>query len=307
MKKYNFATESSEDPEEPPRGSSGSLSPQARRLLILGVVGIVFSGALYVYMTYFGQSPPAPRGPATLRERAVPPIPPPAGRPAPPPREAVKPQAQVVPKPAAPEKKPPDVVAKVQPPKQPPPPVEPKAEVPETPKPPAAAAAPEKPSLKVAKPKEEGVKRYSLQVASLVVEQNALTLKKRLEKLGYTPIIRKVATSISRHRVYAGEFDGRQEAEEAARRLNVDGFPSNIVEGEAGKYRLEVGSAVQLNDAIDLAHNLQKKNHTAKIVSEPTSTLVHQVSVGQYGSRTEAQEALEALKKHGFAPLVVRR
>jgi cell division protein FtsN len=203
-----------------------------------------------------------------------------------------------VPKPAAPEKKPPDVVAKVQPPKEPPPPVEPKAEVPETPKPPAAAAAPEKPSLKVAKPKEEGVKRYSLQVASLVVEQNALTLKKRLEKLGYTPIIRKVATSISRHRVYAGEFDGRQEAEEAARRLNVDGFPSNIVEG---------GSAVQLNDAIDLAHNLQKKNHTAKIVSEPTSTLVHQVSVGQYGSRTEAQEALEALKKHGFAPLVVRR
>jgi cell division protein FtsN len=212
-----------------------------------------------------------------------------------------------VPKPAAPEKKPPDVVAKVQPPKQPPPPVEPKAEVPETPKPPAAAAAPEKPSLKVAKPKEEGVKRYSLQVASLVVEQNALTLKKRLEKLGYTPIIRKVATSITRHRVYAGEFDGRQEAEEAARRLNVDGFPSNIVEGEAGKVRLEVGSAVQLNDAIDLAHNLQKKNHTAKIVSEPTSTLVHQVSVGQYGSRTEAQEALEALKKHGFAPLVVRR
>jgi len=85
MKKYNFATESSEDPEEPPRGSSGSLSPQARRLLILGVVGIVLSGALYVYMTYFGQSPPAPRGPVTLRERAVPPAPPPAGRPAPPP------------------------------------------------------------------------------------------------------------------------------------------------------------------------------------------------------------------------------
>jgi cell division septation protein DedD len=157
---------------------------------------------------------------------------------------------------------------------------------------------------KATEPKGEA--RYSVQVASLVVEQNALALKERLKKLGYSPVVQKATARITRHRVTGGEFNTREEAEQAARRLNVDGFPSNVVE-ENGKFRPEIGSFVRLDDAIDLARNLEKKNYTAKIVSQPASTPVHQVWVGEYADRAEALKALEALKKQGFTPLIVKR
>jgi cell division septation protein DedD len=158
----------------------------------------------------------------------------------------------------------------------------------------------------VAKPAEKGEERYTLQVASLVVQQNATALKVRLEKLGYTPVVRTVTASITRHRVYAGEFSSREEAQQAARRLTADGFRSALIE-EGGKFRLEAGAFSRLDDALDLARKLQQKNYPAKIVSQPAATPVHQVSVGEYANRAEALKALEALKQQGFTPLVVKR
>ena len=187
---------------------------------------------------------------------------------------------------------------------------------------PQARAKPEKPPVKaqpkvekpapkalamLTKPEESLEKRYSLQVASLVREKNALSLEKKLGELGYTPVVRKMTASITHHRVYGGEFGSREEAEQAARKLNVDGYPSKVVKTKEGKFAPEVGSFLRLNEAIDLAHNLQTKNYAAKIVSEPTSTPVHQVRVGKYENRAEALKALESLKGKGFEPIIVKR
>ncbi|MFQ5988296.1 MAG: SPOR domain-containing protein [Candidatus Methylomirabilales bacterium] len=158
-----------------------------------------------------------------------------------------------------------------------------------------------------AKIQTDGTKLFAVQVASLVVKQNALNLIKRLEEHGYTPVIHKTTAPISRHRVYAGEFSSREEAEQVARRLNVDGFPSNLVEGEDGMFRPEVGSSYDLNKAIDLAHTLQEKKYSPKIVSKGVPTPVYQVRVGEFGSRAQALKALEALKKQGFTPIIVRK
>jgi cell division septation protein DedD len=148
---------------------------------------------------------------------------------------------------------------------------------------------------------------YAIQVASLVRESNAVSLTKRLGDMGYTPDVRTVTTRITYHRVYVGELSSREEAERTARQLNVDGFPSNVVTLTGGKFTLQAGSFLRLNEAIDLAHTLQTKKYTAKIVSEPVPTPVHQVRVGKYASRAEARKVLESLKGKGFEPLVVKR
>ena len=181
----------------------------------------------------------------------------------------------------------------------------------ESPKPASPPSKMEKPapkrSAKAPEPKVKPEKRYRVQVASLVIERNALSLKNHLEKLGYTPLIRRTTAPIARHRVYVGEFGSREEAERTARRLNIDGFSSNLVESEDGMFRLEVGSYYNLNKAIDLAHTLQEKKYTPKIDSKAVPTPVHQVRVGKFGSRAEALKALEALKRQGFTPLIVRQ
>ncbi len=164
-----------------------------------------------------------------------------------------------------------------------------------------------RPMAKATEPEVTRGKRYTLQVAGLVVERNALALKTRLEQLGFRPIIRETTAFITRHRVYAGEFTSREEAERTARRLNVDGFPSDLIEIEGGKFRLQVGSHFDLNEAIDLAHDLQKKNYTSRIVSKRVPTRVHAVRVGDYENRSDALRALGEFKRQGFTPLIVRK
>jgi cell division septation protein DedD len=148
-------------------------------------------------------------------------------------------------------------------------------------------------------------KRYTVLVASLVDKQNALSVKSRLEDLGYTPVIHMSTASVTRHRVYGGEFGRREEAEMNARRLNVDGFASNLVETKGKTYRVDVGWYISLKKATDLANLLKAKNYNPTIVSEAAPTSVHQVWVGQYADRAEALKAVRSLEKEGLAPRIV--
>ena len=318
MKRYNFLKRSF-DPLDPDKGSTGSLSPQARRLLVIGLVGVVLAGGLYVYTTYFSDVPlPLPISLSPGGKSAPPPPPPTPARPPQVSQAPIKPPIPL--KPPETEKAEPEVPSKAETPREALPGVTKSPEVPSgrpaparadkaAPQPPPAPTVAEKPAPKsLAKATEpKGAARYSVQVASLVVEQNARSLQERLKKLGYSAVVQKTTARVTRHRVYSGDFNSREEAEQAARQLNVDGFPSTVVQGENGKFRLEVGSPLRLDDAIDLARNLERKNHTAKIVSQPTSTPVHQVWVGEYGDRAEALKTLEALKKQGFTPVIVKR
>lgn len=148
-------------------------------------------------------------------------------------------------------------------------------------------------------------KRYTVLVASLVDKRNALSVKRQLEDLGYTPVIHMSTASITRHRVYGGEFGKREEAEIIARRLNVDGFASNLVETVEKTYRLEVGWYFSLKEATNLVNSLKAKNYNPTIISTPTKTSVHQVWVGQYADRAEAVKAVRSLEKQGLAPRIV--
>lgn len=157
----------------------------------------------------------------------------------------------------------------------------------------------------MAKTREPGAKtrkRYTILVASLVDQGNALSVKSRVEDLGYTPVIHMVTVPITRHRVYGGDFGSRKEAERTARRLNVDGFASRLVETEGNKYSLEIGWYLNLEDARELAKSLKGKNYNPRIISRAAPTPVHQVRIGAYTDRAEALRALHALEQKGLAP-----
>ena len=336
MKKYNFL------PGAPtPQGGSATpperLSPQAKRLATIGGIGVLLLGAAYLYTTYFQEVTPPPPSPRTAR-RASPttsppkPITPPMAKPeaqrpqvatkVPEPkqrrgealRKARSPRTEAPPKQLRPAEGPRE---RPQPNESPPKRVNLAEAVQERPKGTETVPGAEKPptQIRTQKPSSpklqtnpvQGRGQFTVQVASLVINQNALALKKQLEELGYTPVVHMTTAPISQHRVYVGDFSSHEETERMARRLNVDGFPSNLVHGGDGKFRLQVGSYYNLNRAIDLAHTLQEKKYTPKIDSKAVPTPVHQVRVGEYESRAEALKALEGLKKQGFAPIIVKR
>ena len=145
---------------------------------------------------------------------------------------------------------------------------------------------------------------FSVQVGAMAMEQNAENLKQQLDAMGFPAVVRKGAGFVNRHIVTVGDPTGKREAEEMARRLNVDSFPSQIITLE-GKYTPQVGSFVNLDEAIDLARELQKKNYRPKITSKPTTTSLFQVRHGQYDTRAAAMKRGEELKAKGFNAWVV--
>jgi cell division septation protein DedD len=172
--------------------------------------------------------------------------------------------------------------------------------------PPEKAPAPAKKATKgTAKPGATRPSGFSLQVEAMVQEQNAQTLRKKLEDSGFRSSIRKGTAFVTKHTVTVGEPTGKREAEELSRRLTVDGFPSQLL-AIGSKYTPQIGAFFNLDQAIDLARELQNKNYQPKITSKPANTVVFQVRHGKFDSRVAALKRGEELKAKGFNFMVVR-
>jgi cell division septation protein DedD len=137
------------------------------------------------------------------------------------------------------------------------------------------------------------------------MEENAVALKRKLDGSGFPAVIRKGTAYVTKQVVTVGEPTGKREAEELSRRLNVDGFPSQLL-NVGDKYTPQIGEFSNLDEAIDLARELQKKKYAPKITSKPSTTVVYQVRHGRFDSRASAVRRGEELKGKGFSFLVVR-
>jgi cell division protein FtsN len=326
MAKFGLGRRSSEDeelPEEEPtlenvqaiddegggRGR-GEGNGKLRRILIILGIGVVLVGGAYLANTLFLQAPERPPAPP----RPAVPVPPPA--PAPPPVAAPAPAPPTKPPVGAPAPAPvpaPPAPSKAEPPAKTDTALAPPAKAPAVPGPAKAEPAPpartQKAGAAEAKPaaKDAAKATFSLQVGAMVVRENAEGLKRKLDQNGFPVSIREGKANVSRNIVTVGEPGTRAEAEEMARRLNVDGFPSQIV-AVGGKYTPQVGTFFSQDEAIDLARELQKKNHVPKITARPTNTVVYQVRHGRFSSRSAAVRRGEELKAKGYTStfMVVR-
>ncbi len=291
MAKFSFRKRSTEEEglsrEEGPEGGAvedsegGGGGGGLRRVLLMAGIGIVLIGGWYLAQPLFFAPPP----------------PPPPARPVPPPKPAPAPtvQAPALPTPAPPSKETPPAKAEVKP-AEPAPPA--KAEAPRKAEPAKEAPAPK------AAPKAAPV-TYSLQLGAMVMEENAEALKQKLAASGFPAVIRKGTAYVTKQIVTVGEPTDKRQAEELSRRLTVDGFPSQLL-SVGDKYTPQIGAFFNLNEAIDLARELQKKNYTPKITSRPANTVVYQVRHGKFDSRAAAVRRGEELKGKGFTFLVVR-
>jgi cell division septation protein DedD len=145
-------------------------------------------------------------------------------------------------------------------------------------------------------------------VASYVEEKNARSLMKDLKEQGLSPkLIKKGKATLTQHSVYLGDFSSPEEAGEMGARLQADGIRVTLKPMEKGHYSFLVSSSFVLNDAIDLAHELQKKDYSARIRSSQVQAPVYQVFVGRFSERTQTAESVQRLQEMGHSPIVVRK
>lgn len=148
--------------------------------------------------------------------------------------------------------------------------------------------------------------RFSVQVGAMAQEANAQGLSQKLEKLGYGVTIRKGRTSATQHVVLVAASGERSEADALVERLKAEGVSAVVGESDGG-YRVEAGRSAVLDEAIDIARELQKKGFTPKIASETAGATLYLVRVGQFASRGEASKRAKELRAKGFPALIVKR
>jgi cell division septation protein DedD len=338
MARFNFGKRTPEDEGIPPEPIEGETEAGAqpdlvvggnrmRRPLIFALIGVLLIGGAYLANVLFfsaPEPPPIPTRPVVPAPPAAAPGAPAAPAPAPQKKEAAPPAPAAVAKPqpeaksASPQ---PSPASKAEPAKGAPPaksaaePTAPaKATAPAAPAPatkptpaPAAKGTPA-PSAKTEQPAPAkpapSAKGFSVQVGAMAQEANAQNLKRKLDEMGFQAVVRKGSGYASSHVVTVGEPAAKREAEDTARRLNVEGFPSQLV-GAEGKFVPQVGAFVNLDEAIDLARELQKKNFRPKITSKPATTVLYQVRHGQFDTKAAAMKRGEELKAKGFHAWVV--
>jgi len=301
MVNFTFPKRSAEDERLPEEEGAELEGPEERGhqtggvrgvVIIVGIVVAVLIGGWYLARPlFFTSSLPRPTGPVqpvtpAHQTKAPVPIPPakealPSTAAQPPDKEGVK---------AAPSAPPAKVAVATPPPE--------KSLTPEK-KAEASAKAVEKPGSKAV------ATSFSLQMGAMVMEENAVALKRKLDGSGFPAVIRKGTVYVTKQVVTVGEPTGKREAEELSRRLNVDGFPSQL-RNVGDKYTPQIGEFFNLDEAIDLARELQKKKYAPKITSKPSTTVVYQVRHGRFDSRASAVRRGEELKGKGFSFLVVR-
>jgi cell division protein FtsN len=148
---------------------------------------------------------------------------------------------------------------------------------------------------------------YALQVGAFAAKTNAEKLQKRLEEKGYGVTVRQASSRLPRHRILVGEYTNQAEAQAQRERVVAAGTKgAKVVPLGGGKYTVEAGAFRELDAAIDLSRELQKSGMASRIDSRPTATGLYQVRVEGYASQQEAQAQLEALRKEGLSPIVVK-
>ncbi|HEU5394586.1 MAG TPA: SPOR domain-containing protein [Candidatus Methylomirabilis sp.] len=148
---------------------------------------------------------------------------------------------------------------------------------------------------------------YGLQVGAFAVKANAEKLQKRLEEKGYAVTVQQASPRVPRHRVLVGTYTAKADADAQREKVVEAGAKgAKVVSAGGGKFTVEAGTFRNLDAAIDLARELQKSGLAPRIDSRPTATGLYQVRVGAYPSPQEAQAQVDALRKEGLSPIVVK-
>jgi len=259
-----------------------NMTPQAKRLIMLGLLGIVLVGGAFVVNTYFLAPGPSPAPPV----RPVLPPPPklPVATPAPAPGAPGAPGPQGAP--GAPPK--PQIAF---------------------PSPglgtPTASPAPGAPPKPAGVPPASG--SYTVQVGAFAVKTNAEKMQKRLEEKGHTVTIRQGSSKVPGHRVLVGEYADKADAQAQRDKVTAAGGKgAKVVAMGAGKFTVEAGTFKSLDAAIDLSRGLQQSGLASRIDSRPTGAGLYQVQVGSYATKEDAESQVAGLRKEGLSPIVMK-
>ena len=153
---------------------------------------------------------------------------------------------------------------------------------------------------------ETGDFPYSIQVGALILDSSVAELEKKLQGLGYVPVLKKGSTTAMMNKLTVGPFGNVGEARTALSRLKEAGVESNLRRRDDGGAIINAGSYLLEENANSVMKKIRSLGYPVKLLKREATLPMTFVRVGQYPDLEEANRANEELKSRGLDGIVVK-
>lgn len=148
---------------------------------------------------------------------------------------------------------------------------------------------------------------YSVMVTATTDAVGALRLRDDLRRRGFDSWISIGKARKSVYRVELGKFGSIREAAGLSGALAEAGFPTRTSYVEGGRVTLVAGAYERESLARSLAERIRSRGFNPAVAHRSGPFDLYIVRVGEYGSRAEAENTEEAMRRAGYTPRGVGR
>jgi cell division protein FtsN len=148
--------------------------------------------------------------------------------------------------------------------------------------------------------KKKSEKVWAIQVGAFLIEDNANKFAKSLQDKGFKSELKNKLTTGQQYVVLGGVFPTEEQAVGLMKSLAEKGYSPNLKKMETGDYGVSLGQFHSKSSAENLKSDLEKKGFTASIPRMPVKQTTYTVQVAGYDSVQKAKKDKVKLAGLGF-------
>ncbi len=145
---------------------------------------------------------------------------------------------------------------------------------------------------------------YSVQVGALILKSSVKDLEKTLSAIGYDPFFKEGTTRATMNFLTVGPL-GKGEEQSALKRIRNAGIEANMRQTAKGMI-INAGGFLLSGNANRVGERIRALGYPVKLERKETQLPITLVRVGRYGTKLEAAQARDDLKKKGLDAIVVK-
>ncbi|MFV1957093.1 MAG: SPOR domain-containing protein [bacterium] len=145
---------------------------------------------------------------------------------------------------------------------------------------------------------------YSVQVGALILKSSIKDLEKKLSAIGYNPFFKEGTTRATMNFLTVGPLR-KGEEQRALKRIRNAGIEADMQQTAKGMI-INAGGFLLSGNATRVSERIRALGFPVKLERKETQLPITLVRVGRYGTKLEAAQARDDLKKKGLDAIVVK-
>ena len=148
-------------------------------------------------------------------------------------------------------------------------------------------------------------KGYYIQAGAFIFKDNLKVPKRKIESLGFKPVVKTGSKPISMYRLLVGEWGDFLLADDIAAKLRRKGFKAKLT-SKNEEFCVLIGSYYYKDKANKKRKSLEAKGFSARMERKQVKMKLHHLLLGPYPTLEKAGEVSEVLDANGLKTAIIQ-